>query len=129
MQGDSSMSATIQPICRSLLAAVILLACVDLTQAGDTSAAKVTKLPPVTDDATPGGATEAKPAALDGLPADKPMDKTAKTDPAGATDSAVHPAAKPKIKKLKRLTPEMTERRDRVRRLLAALRQQPFNTQ
>ena len=39
------------------------------------------------------------------------------------------PTAKPKLKKLKQLTPEMTERRDRVRRLLTALRQQPFNTQ
>ena len=32
-------------------------------------------------------------------------------------------------KKLKQLSPEMTERRDHVRRLLAALRTQPFNTQ
>ena len=32
-------------------------------------------------------------------------------------------------KKVKHLSPEMTERRDHVRRLLAALRTQPFNTQ
>ena len=33
------------------------------------------------------------------------------------------------MKKVKPLSPEMTERRDHVRRLLAALRTQPFNTQ
>ena len=32
-------------------------------------------------------------------------------------------------KKVKQLSPEMVERRDRLRRLLAALRNQPFNTQ
>ena len=32
-------------------------------------------------------------------------------------------------KKVKQLSKEMAERRDKVRRLLAALRTQPFNTQ
>src|SRR5262249_54378183 len=59
------------------------------------------------------------------------VDDTSKSDKSDADDSEKDsaPAAKPKPKKLKQLTPEMTERRDRVRRLLTALRQQPFNTQ
>ena len=68
--------------------------------------------------------------------------------PAAKTDKAASPAAaapprrsrfggcegagpggQAAAKKVKQLSPEMAERRDRVRRLLAALRSQPFNTQ
>jgi len=50
-----------------------------------------------------------------------------KTDPAAAKEPAA--PAKLHAKKVKQLSPEMVERRDRVRRLLTALRTQPFNTQ
>ena len=45
----------------------------------------------------------------------------------GATESAA--PAKLEAKKVKQLSQEMAERRDRVRRLLTTLRTQPFNTQ
>ena len=48
-------------------------------------------------------------------------------DPPAKTEAA-EPAAAP-LKKVKQLSAEMAERRDHVRRLLAALRKQPFNTQ
>ncbi len=57
-------------------------------------------------------------------------------DPPAPAAQAVAPAGKEPAtetttptKKVKQLSPEMTERRDRVRRLLTALRTQPFNTQ
>ena len=57
-------------------------------------------------------------------------------DPPAPAAKAVAPAGKEPAtetttptKKVKQLSPEMTERRDRVRRLLTALRTQPFNTQ
>ncbi len=51
----------------------------------------------------------------------------AKTDSPAAKEPAA--AAKPEAKKVKQLSAEMAERRDQVRQLLAALRNQPFNTQ
>ena len=51
----------------------------------------------------------------------------AKTDSPAAKEPAA--AAKPEAKKVKQLSAEMAERRDHVRQLLAALRNQPFNTQ
>ena len=50
----------------------------------------------------------------------------AKADKAQPAKAAAPPQ---EAKKVKPLSPEMTERRDQVRRLLAALRTQPFNTQ
>lgn len=116
------MLVAIRPCFRGLLSAAFLLAFVNATRAADNDAPKVTKLPPVTEDAASGGATQAKaaaPASAETSAADK-ADKSAKDKPAAA--------AKPKHHR-KQLSPEMTERRDRVRRLLTALRQQPFNTQ
>src|SRR5580658_2874974 len=50
--------------------------------------------------------------------------------PESAAPGEKEPAAKaPAKKKVKTLSPEMAERRDRVRQLLTALRTQPFNTQ
>ncbi len=50
--------------------------------------------------------------------------------PVATADSAAkEPAAKLQVRELKQLSPEMTERRDHVRQVLAALRTQPFNTQ
>lgn len=49
------------------------------------------------------------------------------TDSAAARESGT--PAKLEAKKVKQLSREMAERRDRVRRLLATLRTQPFNTQ
>ena len=114
------MSVTFRLVCRGVFAAALLVAFVNVTRAANDDAAKVTKLPPVSEDAGPGGTAQAKAAAPVAADA-SPADKTAKDQPA--------PAAKPKPKKRKQLSPEMTERRDRVRRLLTALRQQPFNTQ
>jgi hypothetical protein len=70
--------------------------------------------------------------------ADPKADKSASADRPGPTpaetnsDSAAKesaPAAKAPEKRVKQLSAEMTERRDKVRRLLASLRSQPFNTQ
>ena len=67
-----------------------------------------------------------------------PAEKTDKTHPASRpaetkndSTAAKEPAAAAKApaKKVKQLSPEMAQRRDKVRRLLAALRTQPFNTQ
>jgi len=58
-------------------------------------------------------------------PAVMPAETKAAASP--AKESA--PTDKAAEKKLKQLSPEMAERRDHVRRLLTALRAQPFNTQ
>ena len=52
----------------------------------------------------------------------------AKTDHAQPAADAKDARAKPEATKVKQLSAEMAQRRDKVRRLLAALRQQPFNT-
>ncbi len=65
-------------------------------------------------------AAEPKPAAA-------PASAETKNDSAAAKEAA--PAAKVEAKPVKKLSPEMTDRRDKVRRVLAALRTQPFNTQ
>ena len=65
--------------------------------------------------------------------ADKTRSPAAKLAPAETTNDSPAKksaeAAKLPAKKVKELSPEMTERRDKVRRLLTALRTQPFNTQ
>jgi len=58
-------------------------------------------------------------------PAEAKVD--AKTNATAAKEPV--PAVKAPEKKVKQLSPEMTDRRDRVRRVLTALRGQPFNTQ
>jgi hypothetical protein len=92
----------------SLCAAALLLVATQPAQADDakTPAAK-------TDNAQSPAATR--------LPAVE-----TKSD---ADDAKEPAAAKAPAKKVKQLSPEMAERRDRVRKLLAALRGQPFNTQ
>jgi hypothetical protein len=114
MQGDFSMSVNSRTVCRCFLTSAMLFGFIGLTRADDATTPKASK---ASDQAAP-------------LAKDKD-DAAAKTDDSGADDAKkdAAPAAKPKPRKLKQLTQEMTERRDRVRRLLAALRQQPFNTQ
>ena len=74
--------------------------------------------------ARPGG--EGRPAEAPGTPGRAAAPAEAAPDGAVAKESA--PAAK-LAKKVKQLSAEMSERRDRVRRVLTALRSQPFNTQ
>ena len=95
---------------RCFLASALLLGFAGLSHADDAAASKDPKTADVAKDKADAAAKSD----------DSPADDAKK-------DSA--PVVKPKPKKLKQLTPEMTERRDRVRRLLTALRQQPFNTQ
>ncbi len=105
------MLVTIRFVCRGLLSAALLAASVGATRAADDAKApQVTKLPPVSEESQSSNAPKTKAA-----------DKKA----SDASDKA--PA--PKAKKLKQLSQQMSERRDRVRRLITALRQQPFNTQ
>ena len=68
--------------------------------------------------------------AADPTPADKSA-KKAKPAAAPAADlqADAPKTAKVETKKVKQLSAEMAARRDKVRRVLAALRQQPFNTQ
>ena len=109
--------------CRCFLASAMVFGFVSLTRADDATAPKP---PKAADQAAP--ANTAKKTTDDAKDTTEPA---AKTDTPSAEDAKKNsaPAIKPKPKKLKQLTPEMTERRDRVRRLLTALRQQPFNTQ
>ncbi len=114
MQGEFSMLVKLRVPCGGFVAAVLLLSSMSLAQAADpkTPAAK-------TDKAEPSAA----PAILpEEKPADKPVESVKSKDAAG-------PVAKPAIKKVKPLSPEMVDRRDHVRRVLTALRAQPFNTQ
>jgi hypothetical protein len=111
MQGDLSMLVISRTTCRSALALAMLFTLTNRVCADDTK--PVSKDTPTVKEA------------------EKNADAAAKADDSPADDAKKEsaPAAKPNHKKLKQLTPEMTERRDRVRRLLTALRQQPFNTQ
>ena len=117
------MSVTFRSSCHILLAAGLLVGFVGLTRAEDSDTKKATKPDPVTVNGpvSPTAEKKAEKPAADAAPADAaPGDEEAKE---------AAPAAKPPRKKLKVLSPEMTARRDRVRRLLTALRKQPFNTQ
>jgi hypothetical protein len=88
-------------ICRGgALAVLFLMAAAPWSRAADSSAPTAAKT---------------KPSAANAATASETKDP--------AADSA------PRPKKTPQLSPEMTERRDRVRRVLAALRRQPFNTQ
>jgi hypothetical protein len=110
-----------------VLATAALLASVNLGRAASAASddAKPPKpptgeaksAPQLVPDEVSGGtsaAKEASPAAA------TPVQKAATPKP---------PALVAPVKKVKPLSPEMAERRDRVRKLLAALRTQPFNTQ
>ncbi len=110
------MSVIFRIGCRCILASAMLQGLAGLTRADDSAAPK----PPKASDHAAASDT-----------AKEKTDAAAKSDDSPANDAKKDsaPAAKPKPKKIKQLTPEMTERRDRVRRLLTALRQQPFNTQ
>jgi hypothetical protein len=110
------MSVIFRTGCRVFLASAILLGFDNLTRADNAATAKT---PKAADQPAPADVTK------DTKDADEKSDESPADD--AKKDSAA--AVKPKPKKLKQLTPEMTERRDRVRRLLTALRQQPFNTQ
>ena len=106
------MSVTFRVACGCLLAVALWLVSVHSGRAADKSPLTVVHLPPVTEEAE--GKADA-PKAAEKVPAADAPKKSA---------SAAKPLPKPK-----QLSPEMAERRDRVRRLLKALREQPFNTQ
>ncbi len=114
------MALTFRVCCRSQLAMALVLGSVTIAGAADGKLPVVLQFAAVSKQAPEPEKAETK---SDASPeADSaPVDKSEKKESA--------PAARPKAKKVKQLSAEMTERRDRVRRLIAALRQQPFNTQ
>jgi hypothetical protein len=76
------------------------------------------------------------PAPDEGATSPNPAKGAPKLIPDGAADTANSKDADSKpalhaahVKRVKPLSPEMAERRDRVRQILSALRAQPFNTQ
>ena len=99
-------------------ALALLLVSVKATSAADPEPAKAqhgpdagATAPALLPDETTNDSPAKKPSAKDSPKPDSPA------------------AAKSKANKVKQLTPEMAERRDKVRRILTALRTQPFNTQ
>ena len=119
------MLVTIRFVCRGLLSAAICCLRRSCTRAGGRRRhRKVTKLPPVSEE------SESSEARRDeSRCAGRPRCFANGQDVENRCrqkDAQVRRQAK---NKLKQLSQEMAERRDRVRRLITALRQQPFNTQ